>query len=146
MASQREWAWQRSRVESRGNCYRCRNRHKTAGVIRFNLMCAHTVNGPDSRSSTSRYVMAFHDASLPIQRNGRGATPRTGKSNVKKCFGSEVGTRDVYGVRTTGNNTGAVGLKLGHSLSGYRHSGNIEFSAIRIQIHNSKGRSVAASD
>ena len=63
-----------------------------ARVIGFNLMCAHTVNRPGSRSGTNRYSMARSNASLPIQDDIGDVTFRTGEANVEKCFGSEIGT------------------------------------------------------
>ena len=76
-------------------------------MICFGFMRPHTIDSPLSRSKTSRYIMAFHDASLPIQHNGRAGTPRTGESNIKKCVCCQSGAGNVGGVRRTcSDNTG----------------------------------------
>jgi hypothetical protein len=83
-------------------------------VIRFNLMCAHTIYSPASRNSTRSYIMARCNASLPIQDDIGGVTPRICEANIEKCLRGEIGTRNVDGVRSTSSDSRPVESQGSH--------------------------------
>ena len=88
---------------SRRHSYRCRDWDETSGVIRFDLMCAHTIDRPISRRGTHRYVMARCRPSLPVQDDCGRITPRTSEANIEKCLLGNAGTGNIDGVRSAGS-------------------------------------------
>src|SRR5262250_1049964 len=71
---------------------RRRYREETASVIRFNFMCAHSINRPAAQSRTRSYAVTCCEPSLPVQNDGGIVTCRTGEANVEKCLRSEIRT------------------------------------------------------
>src|SRR5262245_31499237 len=92
-------------------------------------MWTHTGDGPDSGSSSERYVMACGNTSLPIQDNIGGRVPGSGEANIEECLCSEICSGDIDRVRSTCSNTRPVKSQASDDLIGYQHGRNVELRA-----------------
>ena len=121
----------RRRVQRRYG-YRRRDWEEIAGVIRFNLMCAHTIDRPISQSEADRYVMVGYESFLPIQCDSRFGTFRNGEANVKEHVWSEIGTGKTGGIRRTCRNNDWVKSDRPHDWNRHQDRRSIDLGDWRL--------------